>query len=78
MTGEWMSEEEQVKNLLGSEYWTQPETDFSFSDMQQKQIKEMQYMLSLVGLYGMMGTVRHLKHSYLINSILFVNFPFKV
>ncbi len=55
MTDEWMSEEEQVKNLLGSEYWTQPETDFQFSDMQQKQIKEIQYMLSLVVLYVMMG-----------------------
>ncbi len=57
MTGEWMSEDEHVKNLLRSEYWTQPETDFQFSDMQQKQIKEMQYMLSLVVLYVVMGTV---------------------
>ncbi len=50
-----MSEEEGVKNLLGSEYhWTQTETDFQFRDMQQKQIKEMQYMLSLVK-FVMMG-----------------------
>jgi hypothetical protein len=77
MTDEWMSEEEQVKNLLGSEYWTQPETDFSSATCSKSKSRKCNTCFRLLFYtYVVMGKVRYLK-TFLFNPIISVNFPFK-